>query len=195
MVDFRHVACGAASLLILLAIPGPAHSASGGAGATNWVLQRGRDIPARPSRRPQLRMEGQKLSGSTGCNAFTATISEKAEKRVAIEQVAVTRMLCAPDRNKVEAAFVRALKATEYVEEKGTQLVFLSGARQPLLEWTREEKSGARSAPRKRHMQAQSRRRAAVARNDRRRAPFARRAEGCWGWWTTAPAKRRARML
>lgn len=187
MVEFRLLACGAVSLLFPLTVP---DGAEAGARSTTWVLQRGQDIPSPPPRRPELRIEGQMLSGSTGCNLFKATLSEKADKRVAIEHVALTRMLCASDRNKVEAAVVRALKATEYVEDEGDRLLFLSGTRQPLLEWTREDKSGARPAPRKRRKLAQQRRRPAVVRKDRRRVAIVRDAEGCWDRWATTAARR-----
>ena len=111
--------------------------------ATTWVLQKGPSIPSRPPRTPHLRMEGEKLSGSTGCNAFTAKVSERADKRVTIEQVALTRMLCEPQQNKVETALVRALEQTQFIEAQGKRLSFLSAQRQPLLVWTRSDKSAA----------------------------------------------------
>jgi len=115
--------------------------------STSWVLERGRDIPARLKRTPQLRMEGQKLSGSTGCNAFTAALVDKPDKRIAIEQVALTRKLCATTLDQVETAFVRALNETEYLEQKGKRLTFLSGKRQPLLVWMPSKSAAQRSAP------------------------------------------------
>src|SRR5262245_42240677 len=112
--------------------------------ATTWVLQKGEGTPSRLAHRPRLRMQGENLSGSTGCNSFTATVSNKGDKRIAIERVALTRMLCAPAQNKVEKAFVQALNRTEFIELKGKRLTFLSGARQPLLVWTRNAKSAVK---------------------------------------------------
>ena len=175
------LARGAAALLVLLCVARSAHSASSDSNAPNWVLQRGQHIPSRPSRMPQLRMEGQKLSGSTGCNSFTATVSNKGDKRVAIEEVALTRMLCAAQQNKIEAAFVRALNETAYLEQRSKRLTFLSDKRHPLLVWTRNSKSAKRATRRVHRARVRHRQRAAVA------------YRGCREWWT-APA-RRARVF
>ena len=185
------LARGAAALLVLLCVARPAHSASGDGETTNWVLQRGQQIPSRTQRMPQLRMEQQKLSGSTGCNSFTATLSDKGDKRMAIEQVALTRMLCAPAQNKIETAFVRALRETEYVQQKGKKLTFLSGKKQPLLVWARNHNSGkarsrktaaTRPASRKRYARTHHGQRAAVI-HHRRRTTVDRQI--CPGHWST----------
>jgi heat shock protein HslJ len=102
-----------------------------------WVLQKGRDIPRRTLRQPTLRMQGATLSGSTGCNNYTATMMRRRGKRVAIEWVALTRKLCAAERNRTETAFVRALGQTAYLRRKGRTLTFLSGKGRPLLVWQR----------------------------------------------------------
>lgn len=107
------------------------------AAASNWVLQKGRDIPRRTARRPMLRMHGANLSGSTGCNNFTATMTRRRGKRVAIERVALTRKLCAPERDRTERALVQALGKTAYLRRKGRTLTFLSGKGRPLLVWQR----------------------------------------------------------
>ena len=163
--------------------------------ATSWVLERGRDIPARLKRRPQLNLEGPKLSGSTGCNDFTAALvdkADKADKRIAIEQVALTRKLCAPAQDRVELAFVRALEETRYLEHKGARLTFLSDKRQALLVWT-TGKSGAVLPAQRRRLGARARhsRRGLHVRPHWRRTPVAWR--GCWGWQPYAPGRRAPR--
>jgi heat shock protein HslJ len=110
-------------------------------GASTWVLQKGRDIPSSRHRKPTLRMQGDKLSGSTGCNKFTATVTRRADKRVAIEQVDLTRMLCEPTQNTIETAVVGALRQTEFITRQGRTLTFLSGERSPLLVWKRQRSS------------------------------------------------------
>lgn len=157
--------------------------------ATNWVLKVGRDIPSRTKRTPVLRVEGQKLSGSTGCNAFTATLVNKADKRIAVEQVALTRKLCAATLDRVETAVVRALGKSEYLEQKGNRLMFLSSKREPLLVWTRNKSTAKRPASRKRY--AHSRRLA--HRGQRHRWSNGRRE--CWGWRPTTVSTRRARVF
>jgi len=165
-----------------------AAAAEPNATSTSWVLERGRDIPSRLKRTPQLRMEGQKLSGSTGCNSFTAALVDKADKRIAIEQVALTRKLCAAKLDQVETAFVRSLNETEYLEEKGKRLTFLSGKRQPLLVWTRSKSAAQRAAPRKSYARARHHQRHVRVRRHQRIASVTYR--GCWGWLMGAPARR-----
>jgi heat shock protein HslJ len=141
MFSVRQLAPLVTLLSVLPAVvSAPAHSQQP---ATTWVLQKAPSIPSSPSRTPQLRMEGEKMSGSTGCNAFTAKVSQRADKRVTIEQVALTRMLCAPEQNKIETALVRALEQTQFIETQGTRMSFLSAQRQPLLVWARSERFAA----------------------------------------------------
>ena len=180
MIGFEPAVRGVAAFFVLFALSGGyAHGASRDGGVTSWVLRRGQDIPSPPGGIPKLRMEGQKLSGTTGCNSFTASVSNKGDKRVAIEEVALTRMLCAPRQNKIEAAFVRALRETAYLEQQSKKLTFLSDKRRPLLVWTRNSKSAVkRPARRIQHARARHRQRVAVAHR------------GCRGWWTTGRTRR-----
>jgi heat shock protein HslJ len=118
-------------------------------GVSTWVLQKGRDIPSPQLRKPMLRMQGDKLSGSTGCNSFTATVTRRDDKRVAIEQVALTRMLCEPKQNAIETAFVAALRQTEFMIRQRRTLTFLSGERAQLLVWTRQRASAGKQVRRR----------------------------------------------
>ena len=111
----------------------PLRSAAQSAPET-WALEQGRGIAAAQVNGPSLKLQGQQLSGSTGCNSFTATISGSGQ-RVKIENISLTRKLCAPSRNETEHAFVNALGQTEYIERKSERLTFLSGQREPLLVW------------------------------------------------------------
>jgi heat shock protein HslJ len=177
---------------ILLGCPGASADEPKGAKATSWVLQQGRDIPRRPPRTPKLHLDGKKLSGSTGCNSFTAAVVDKADQRIAIEQVALTRKLCADKLDRIETAFVRALEETAYLERKGRSLTFLSGKREPLLVWTRSKSASRRAVRPRRHARVRQHRRYANVRQHQRRAAFVYR--GCWDWLTGAPARRRTRL-
>ena len=153
----RRTAQSAALTLILLAVAsGDASSAPREAAASTWVLQKGRDIPSPQARKPMLRMQGDKLSGSTGCNSFTATVTRRADKRVAIEQVALTRMLCEPKQNTIEKAFVGALRQTEFISQQGSTLTFLSGEKSPLLVWKRQRTASAGKQARRRAAHARA---------------------------------------
>jgi heat shock protein HslJ len=158
----RRTAQSAALTLILLAVAsGDASSAPPEAGTSTWVLQKGRDIPLLQARKPMLRMEGDKLSGSTGCNNFTAIVSRRAEQRVTIEQVALTRMLCEPKQNTIEKAFVGALRQTEFINRQGSTLTFLSVEKLPLLVWKRQGTASVGKQARRRaaHVRALKRKR------------------------------------
>ncbi len=147
MVDTRYALLTCIAIILLASANALAAEPKGPAAkATSWVLERGRDIPPRLKRTPQLHMEGEKLSGSTGCNSFTAAVVDKADKRIAIEQVALTRKLCAAKLDQAETAFVRALDETAYLEQKGSKLIFLSGKRLPLLVWTRSKSAAQRAS-------------------------------------------------
>ena len=128
-----------AHLVVFLALPAllwsDAANAAREVAESSWVLKQGRDIPPPQSQKPELRMQGSKLSGSTGCNNFTATLSEEPNERVAIKQVALTRMLCEAKQNTVETAVVRALEETQFISQQGQTLTFLSGEKVPLLVW------------------------------------------------------------
>src|SRR2546423_9716180 len=125
------------SALIVAAPP----SAASEPAKRGWVLDSGREIPSPQPSKPTLRIRGKQLSGSTGCNSFTATLSKRPDKRVAIEQVSQTRKMCGPKDGEVEAAFVRALSATEFLKKERRRLTFLSGNQEVLLVWTRADKS------------------------------------------------------
>jgi len=132
--------------------------------ATSWVLKQGKDIPSPQPRKPELRMQGAKLSGTTGCNNFTATLSEEPDKRVAIKQVALTRMLCEEKLNSIETALVRALEQTQLISRQGRTLTFLSSDKAPLLVWqSRHKASPARHRARKKaHRRSRAHRRGSV---------------------------------
>lgn len=146
----------ASAAIVLAFLSSGAASAPRDAGATNWILQKGRDIPSPQPRKPMLRMQGDKLSGSTGCNRFTATVARRADQRVAIEEVALTRMLCEARQNAVETAFVGALRQTEVIGRQGNTLTFSSGDRSPLLVWKRQRKSSAGRNVRRRAAQVRA---------------------------------------
>jgi len=139
----RASAAFAAAALLLLCGASDGMARDAGV-AKPWVLQKGREIAAPRQRKPMLNMEGQQLSGSTGCNTFTAALREGAGNKVAIEDVTLSRKLCGPAESKVEDAFVRALADTQHLRKERTRLTFLSGKQEVLLVWARGGKSSAR---------------------------------------------------
>src|SRR5262249_44545905 len=92
-----------------------------------------------------LTLNDKQLSGSTGCNTFRATLSERADKRVAINDVALTRKLCAPPESANERAIVQAFNKTEFIEERADSLTLLSGASDRLRVWKPAKRRGSAS--------------------------------------------------
>jgi heat shock protein HslJ len=142
MAQSRRIAHSTALLLVSLAVLCcDVKSAAAVKSTGTWYLQTGRGIASSQRPRPTLSMDAHKLSGSTGCNSFTATVSDRPEKKVAIEQVTLTRKLCGPQEGKVEEAFVRALSETEFLKKERKTLTFLSGKKESLLVWKRADKA------------------------------------------------------
>jgi heat shock protein HslJ len=94
-------------------------------------------------------MQGPRLSGSTGCNSFTAALKEGADNNISIEDVTLTRKLCGVLEAGVENAFLSALADTQYLKREGARLTFLSGKQEALLVWTRGGKSARRGPARR----------------------------------------------
>jgi heat shock protein HslJ len=139
------------SLVLLVSVPVPALSAHRRPPASKWEFDQGQDVPTPQPQKPVLRLEGSNLSGSTGCNVFSAALKRLAKNRVTIEQISLTRLLCEPERDKVETALMKAFKQTEYLRRRGKTLTFLSGSRMPLLVWKRKA-VGHHSPTRKAHL-------------------------------------------
>jgi heat shock protein HslJ len=110
----------------------------------SWVLEKGQGVTSLKNSPASLTLNDKQLSGSTGCNSFRATLSERAEKRVAINDVALTRKLCAPPASDNERAIVQAFNKTEFIEEGADTLTFLSGSRETLLVWKPAKKAAER---------------------------------------------------
>jgi heat shock protein HslJ len=131
----------AAALALLTCTSMEVKSAEGKSAASTWILQQGADISLSKARPPKMRMDGKELTGSTGCNNFSATANDRPNNRVAIEQIVRTRMLCESNQNRIETALVHALEKTEMIREQGQTLTFLSGDGSTLLLWKRSTDS------------------------------------------------------
>lgn len=120
-----------------------ASSASAQTTGKSWVLEKGLGVAPVKDRPASLTVDAKQMTGSTGCNTFSATIADRPDKRVAIGDVALTRKLCAPQANNNERAIVLAFSKTEFVEQGPDTLTFLSGKREPLLVWKTTDKAAA----------------------------------------------------
>ena len=76
-------------------------------------------------------VNGQRLSGSTGCNRFTATIDEDA-RGFSLKQIASTKMACSPQRMELENDFLYQLNDYRSIVRNGDQLLMIGTDREVL---------------------------------------------------------------
>ncbi|WP_293598763.1 META domain-containing protein [Polynucleobacter sp. 35-46-11] len=74
---------------------------------------------------------GERVSGSTGCNRFTARITEDA-RGFTLDQIAATKMACTPQRMELENDFLYELNDYRSIVRNGDQLLMIGVDRQVL---------------------------------------------------------------
>ena len=75
--------------------------------------------------------EGQRVSGSSGCNRFTATLDEDS-RGFTFKQIASTRMACTPQRMELENDFLYELNDYRSIVRNGDQLLMIGSDREVL---------------------------------------------------------------
>ncbi len=75
--------------------------------------------------------KGEKVSGSTGCNRFTATLDEDA-KGFTFKQIISTKMSCPPARMELENDFLYELNDYRSIVRNGDQLLMIGADREVL---------------------------------------------------------------
>lgn len=74
---------------------------------------------------------GQRVSGSTGCNRFTAELSEDA-KGFSLNKISSTKMSCSPQRMELENDFLYELNDYRSIVRNGDQLLIIGTDREVL---------------------------------------------------------------
>lgn len=95
---------------------------------------RARQIPQGESSNPiQIVFDanGEHLSGSTGCNRFTAQISED-ERGFTLEKITSTKMACSPQRMELENDFLYELNDYRTIVRDGDRLLIIGRDREVL---------------------------------------------------------------
>jgi len=95
---------------------------------------RARQIPQGENSNPiQLVFDanGERISGSTGCNRFTARITEDA-RGFTLDQIASTKMTCAAQRMELENDFLYELNDYRTIVRNGDQLLIIGADREVL---------------------------------------------------------------
>ena len=108
---------------------------------TRWNLPpnsngeiRARQIPQGDASNPVqiiFDVNGQRLSGSTGCNRFTATLDEDS-RGFSLKQIASTKMACSPQRMELENDFLYQLNDYRSIVRNGDQLLMIGTDREVL---------------------------------------------------------------
>lgn len=76
-------------------------------------------------------ISGERLSGSTGCNRFTARITEDA-RGFTLDQITSTKMACSPQRMELENDFLYELNDYRSIVRNGDQLLMIGADREVL---------------------------------------------------------------
>lgn len=95
---------------------------------------RSRQIPQGDNSNPiqiTFDVKGERVSGSTGCNRFTARISENA-RGFTLDQIASTKMACSPLRMELENDFLYQLNDYRSIVRNGDQLLMIGADREVL---------------------------------------------------------------
>ncbi|BDX21946.1 hypothetical protein TUM22923_12670 [Polynucleobacter sp. TUM22923] len=95
---------------------------------------RTRQIPQGDNSNPiqiQFDTNGERLSGSTGCNRFTARINEDA-RGFTLDQIASTKIACTPQRMELENDFLYELNDYRSIVRNGDQLLMIGADREVL---------------------------------------------------------------
>ena len=113
---------------------------------TRWNLPpnangevRTRQIPQGESSNPiQITFDskGERVSGSTGCNRFTASLDEDS-KGFTFKQITSTKMSCSPARMELENDFLYELNDYRNIVRNGDQLLMI-GADREVLSFTQK---------------------------------------------------------
>ena len=108
---------------------------------TRWNLPpnsngevRTRQIPQGEGSNPiQIHFDasGQRVSGSTGCNKFTAQLDEDA-RGFTFTKITSTKMACTPQRNELENDFLYELNDYRSIVRNGDQLLMIGADREVL---------------------------------------------------------------
>ena len=108
---------------------------------TRWNLPpnpngevRARQIPQGEASNPiQMIFDanGQKVSGSTGCNRFTAELDEDA-RGFSLSKITSTKMACSPQRMELENDFLYELNDYRSIVRNGDQLLMIGIDREVL---------------------------------------------------------------
>jgi heat shock protein HslJ len=75
--------------------------------------------------------KGDRVSGSTGCNRFTASLDEDA-KGFTFKQITTTKMSCSPARTELENDFLYELNDYRSIVRNGDQLLMIGTDREVL---------------------------------------------------------------
>ncbi|SNX28166.1 Heat shock protein HslJ [Polynucleobacter meluiroseus] len=93
-----------------------------------------RQIPQGEASNPiylQFDSNGTRLSGSTGCNRFTAELSEDA-RGFTLTRIASSKMACSPQRMQLENDFLYELNDYRSIVRNGDQLLMIGTDREVL---------------------------------------------------------------
>jgi heat shock protein HslJ len=118
----------ATSVLVAALVAGCGESEEAGSVSLEgqpWVLIAGVELPQDVAvARPSAFFDGRTVSGSTGCNQYSASYSVDGAS-LEIGEAALTRMACSPQAEQIEQSFVAAFEQVTGLRFDGEELVLV----------------------------------------------------------------------
>jgi heat shock protein HslJ len=99
-----------------------------------WVLASGLDVEGWEEVAPSATFEDDRVSGSTGCNRFTASYAIDGSG-LEVGQIASTRMACPPPGDAVELAYLAALESVTRWRVENEELALLDADEAEVLRY------------------------------------------------------------
>jgi heat shock protein HslJ len=114
-------------------IPGSSAPLPVDLGASAWAVVELPGLALVDERRPFVRFDGGRLSGSTGCNDLQARV-EISGDQIRVEEIVTTDVGCGDPIGRQEAAFLEGLAEAERVRTVGSRLVLAGPGGEMVLE-------------------------------------------------------------
>ena len=131
-------------LLLMTACGNDEQAASGGPAleGTPWVLASGVDVPGWEAHAPSAQFADGRLSGSSGCNRYSADYTLDGDA-LTLGPAVATKMACPGTAGAVETAFTGTLGRATGWRMDGEQLVLVDGEDEELLRFATASPVGA----------------------------------------------------
>ncbi|CAA9265897.1 MAG: hypothetical protein AVDCRST_MAG93-2408 [uncultured Chloroflexia bacterium] len=118
------------TIIACLMLAGCAGMGGGQIGGGNYAAVNINGVPVEQAAAPTLRLEGGRVSGTTGCNSYSGGYQFSSRERVSFTAITTTRMACAQALMDQERRFLSILESTQGYSlygDRGISLIAADG--------------------------------------------------------------------